>query len=193
MVSAGAGTGGEAPRAAGTGGGASLHFGNPWADRLGTRDPLRQLRGRLVLPVTVWLASGDGPEADPVGLTVSSVLVAQGEPPMLAGLVTPSSDLADTLAGGSQRFVVHLLGATHRRLAQHFAGDLRAPAELLATSTSERGPVLSAAGDRIFCRAESLKRFGWSLLVEAVVEDIQVAAAGKGLAWFRGAFYVPGG
>jgi flavin reductase (DIM6/NTAB) family NADH-FMN oxidoreductase RutF len=124
-------------------------------------------------------------------LTVSSVLLAQGEPPMLAGLVAPSSDLADTLAGGSGRFVVHLLGAAHRRLAQHFAGDLRAPAELLTRSTSERGPVLGAAGDRIFCRAESLRPFGWSLLVEAVVEDVQVAAAGKGLAWFRGGFYVP--
>jgi len=181
---------GKVPGAVGEGGGASLHYGNPWADPPAARDPARRLRGHLVLPVTVWLVEGAGAGPAPIGLTVSSVLLGQGEPPMLAGLVTPSSDLGEKLAGATERFVVHLLGATHRRLAQHFAGDVLAPADQLTTSTSAHGPVLEAVSDRIFCQTTSVKAFGWSLLVEARVDDIQVGAMGKGLAWFRGAFHV---
>lgn len=171
-------------------GGASLRYGNPWADPPTARDSVRRLRGRLVLPVTVWLAGGQGGGDPPVGLTISSVLLGQGEPPVLAGTVTPSSDLADLLAAPPGRFVVHVLGAAHRRLAQHFAGDVPAPPELLATTSSGHGPVLAAVGDRIFCHAVSVKAFGWSLLVEAEVDAMDVAGTGNGLAWFHGAFHV---
>jgi 3-hydroxy-9,10-secoandrosta-1,3,5(10)-triene-9,17-dione monooxygenase reductase component len=43
----------------------------------GRRDPARRWRGRLVAPVTVWTA-GHPPSG--AGLTVSSVLVAEGQP-----------------------------------------------------------------------------------------------------------------
>jgi flavin reductase (DIM6/NTAB) family NADH-FMN oxidoreductase RutF len=173
-------------------GGAALRYGNPWGEPPSTRDPLRRLRGHLVLPVTVWLTGkvdGDGPLT---GLTVSSVLMSQGEPPLIAGLVTPSSDLADTLEDSSGRFVVHLLGAAHRRLAQHFAGDLPAPRELLAAASSLHGPLLTAVGDRVLCRTTSIKPFGWSLLVEAEVEGLQVTEPGKGLAFYHGTFHTLG-
>ena len=119
--------------------------------RLEARDPVRRLRGHLVLPVTVWTAGTvegtegsertvdtPGPEKmPPVGLTVSSVVLSQGAPPMLAGLISPASDFADVLtASASGRFVVQLLGSGHRRLAQHFAGELPAPEELLLTRPS---------------------------------------------------------
>jgi 3-hydroxy-9,10-secoandrosta-1,3,5(10)-triene-9,17-dione monooxygenase reductase component len=175
--------------AGGDAGGASLRYGNPWADPPTARDSLRRLRGHLVLPVTVWLAGGTAPDSPPVGLTISSVLLAQGEPPVLAGLVSPSSDLADRLAAPPGRFVVHLLAAAHRRLAQHFAGDVPAPPELLATTPSDHGPLLVAVGDRILCHAVSVKDFGWSLLAEAEVDGVEVADAAKGLAWFHGAFH----
>ena len=193
-------------------GGASLRYGNPWADPPEARDPLRRLRGRLVMPVTVWLARNEADEADgaagadgadgaggvdgtdgalAVGLTVSSALLSQGEPAMLAGLLSTDSDLVDALAASaSGRFVVHLLGAAHRRLAQHFAGELPAPAELLVTRPSTHGPVLEAVPDRIYCRMTASRPFGWSLLVEAEVEQTQVGEAGKGLAWYHGAFAV---
>jgi len=151
-------------------GGASLHYGNPWADPPQAREPLRRWRGHLVLPVTVWLAGGAA-GAGLVGLTVSSLLVGQGEPPVLAGLISPSSELADALSISAQ-FVVHLVGAGQRRLAQHFAGELPAPPELLASRLSPHGPVLEALNDRIFCRVTSSKPFGWSLLVEAEVADV---------------------
>ena len=147
----------SAHRASGDDGGSdevvrsSLRYGNPWADAPRARGPLRQLRGHLVLPVTVWLAGDVGGDGAPLtGLTVSSVLLSEGEPPKLAGLVTPSSDLADMIGSSSDRFVVHLLGAAHRRLAQHFAGDLAAPSELLVAEGSLYGPLLVAVGDRAY-------------------------------------------
>ena len=171
--------------------GSVLRYGNPWADPPEARDPLRRLRGHLVLPVTVWLApSSEGGGEALVGLTVSSVMLGQGEPPMLAGLVTPSSELADVLGAPPARFVVHVLGATHRRLAQHFAGDVPAPSEMLTAHPSAYGPLLDEVSDRALCRAVSVTPFGWSLLVAAEIDEVQVAGGGKGLAWYHGAFHV---
>lgn len=187
-------------------GGASLRYGDPWASPPEARDPVRRLRGHLVLPVTVWTTEADdaaepgpGPgSAGPgsgsaaiAGLTVSSVLLGQGAPPMLAGLVSPASDFADALAASpSGRFVVHVLGGTHRRLAQHFAGELPAPEDLLVTKHSAYGPVLEAVADRALCQMTASKPFGWSLLVEAEVEGTEVGRPGRGLAWYHGAFHV---
>ena len=49
--------------------------------------PVRRLRGRLAAPVTLWTAPG------PAGLTVSSTLVADGEPGRLLGLIDEECDL----------------------------------------------------------------------------------------------------
>ena len=172
-------------------GGASLRYGDPWADPPQARDPLRRWRGHLVLPVTIWLAGGSAGAA-PVGLTVSSLVVGQGEPAVLAGVISPSTDLADVLSTPSAQFVVHLVSAGHRRLAQHFAGELPAPPELLATRLSPLGPVLESLGDRIFCRVTSSKPFGWSLLIEADVADVEVSGPSKALAWYHGEFHEVG-
>ena len=154
-----------------------------------------------MLPVTVWLAGPEAPagmaaagapvdgDHELVGLTVSSVLMSQGAPAMLAGLINPASDLADLLEAGPGRFAVHVLDGSHKRLAQHFAGELPAPREMLATRRSAHGPLLDAVGDRVLCHAVSTKPFGWSLLVEAEVDDVEVGPPGKGLAWWRGNFY----
>ena len=152
---------------------------------------MRRLRGHLSLPVTVWSAGNADDGTPEVGLTVSSVILSQGAPPMLAGLISPASDLADVLtAGSSGRFVVQVLGAAHRRLAQHFAGELPAPDELLVTQASAHGPVLQAVADRLLCRMTASEPFGWSLLIEAEVEETQVGEPGQGLAWYHGEFRV---
>ncbi len=169
-------------------GGSSLHYGNPWADPEEARDPVRRIRGRLAAGVTVWTAGRSLTPGDWAGLTVSSVVLAQGEPARLAGLVSPDSDLADELAAGAP-FVVHVLSDDHRRLAQHFAGILPAPEDQLALVPSPHGPVLEAVGDRLLCRVEDNGPFGWSLLVRATVEAVEVATARAGLAWHRGAFH----
>jgi 3-hydroxy-9,10-secoandrosta-1,3,5(10)-triene-9,17-dione monooxygenase reductase component len=172
--------------------GASLRYGDPWAAAPEARDPVRRLRGRLVMPVTIWLAQPPGGGAKPVGLTISSVLLAQGEPAMLAGLVSPDHQLGELLSAGGvgTAFVVHVLGAGHRRLAQHFAGEVPAPEEMLAVSGSPHGPVLDAVTERLFCRTVSMKPLGWSLLVEAEVGLVEAGAPGRGLAWYHGSYRV---
>ena len=61
------------------------------------RDPVRRSRGRLGGAVTLLdLGAGEGP-LDRAGLTVTSVLVANGEPARLLALLDPDSDLAERL------------------------------------------------------------------------------------------------
>ena len=167
-------------------GGSSVRFGNPWADPPEERDPLRQARGRLPAPVTVWTAGDAG---DWAGLTVSSVLLAQGEPGRLVGLIGPDADLAGAI---EQRgvFVVHLLAdrADHRRLAQHFAGSLGAAGDLLEVEEGPYGPRLLAAPDQLDCRVTDRRATGWSDLVEADVDDIRLGPPRPGLLWYGGEF-----
>jgi 3-hydroxy-9,10-secoandrosta-1,3,5(10)-triene-9,17-dione monooxygenase reductase component len=179
-------------------GGASVRYGDPWAEPPASRDPVRRLRARLVLPVTVWTAAaaagpgsagaGQAANGELAGLTVSSVLFAQGDPAMLAGVVSPASDLATLVRHQGARFAVHVLSAAHRRVAQHFAGELPASPEVLAVERSSHGPVLIAVKDRALCTTSAVRQFGWSLLVEAVVDQVQISASAKPLAWYRGEF-----
>ena len=174
--------------------GSSLHYGNPWADPSSERDPVRQARARLPAPVTVWTAgdgAGDGAWA---GLTVSSVMVAQGEPGRLIGLIGPDTDLAEIVERKGV-FVVHLLvdSPEHRRLAQHFAGTLSADPDLLRLEPSPHGPRLVAAPDQLACRVIRTSPCGWSQLIEADIEHVWLGARGgpastPGLVWYRGEF-----
>ncbi len=171
-------------------GGSTVHFGDPWADPEESRDPVRRLRGRLPAGVTVWTSGGRESSGGAwAGLTISSLFVAQGEPPELAGLVGPDTDLADMIEATS-RFVVHVLSdiPSHRRLAQHFAGILPAADELLDFEPSSHGPLLTSVADRLCCRAAEMRPLGWSLLVTAVIDDVALAAPRPGLAWYRGRF-----
>ena len=60
------------------------------------QDSARRLRGRLTVPVTVWTAyDRDG---IPAGITVSSVLVVEGEPPEVIGLLGPLSEFWDAVS-----------------------------------------------------------------------------------------------
>jgi flavin reductase (DIM6/NTAB) family NADH-FMN oxidoreductase RutF len=167
----------------------SLRYGHPWADPPSERDPVRQARARLPAPVTVWTAG----QADWAGLTVSSLLLAQGEPGQLVGLIGPDSDLADAIAE-TGRFVVHLLTdrREHRRLAQHFAGTLSADPDLLRVEGSDYGPRLLCAPDQLACRLHSHHPCGWSELVEADIDDVHPAqgpqADRPALLWYRGGF-----
>lgn len=165
--------------------GSRLRYGDPWADPVSERDPVRRMRGRLPAPVTVWTAG----DTEWAGLTVSSVLLAQGEPPWLMGLVGPDTDLADAVAE-TGTFVVHVLGGDHRRLAQHFAGMLPAPDDQLVVRASPHGPVLVAVTDRLACRVIDQRPAGWSLAIDAVIEQVELGPGGQGLAWYRGGFDV---
>src|SRR5687767_7984275 len=97
---------------------------DPFAVPIADRDRTRRFRGRLPYPVTVWTASASDGRA--TGLTISSILVAEGDPPTVLGLVSPLSDVWDTITE-TRRFVVHVLSAGDRRLADDFAGRYPGP------------------------------------------------------------------
>ncbi|MEO6604217.1 MAG: flavin reductase family protein [Aeromicrobium sp.] len=149
----------------------TIHSDHPFLPPSGDRDPLRQLRGRMPAPVTVW-ASGSG--AARTGLTVSSVIVANGEPAHVLAVIDEDSDW---WASAPESVVVNVLGQDHRFLADAFAGTAPAPGGPFTLGTwtdSEWGPVLDESagwlGVRILAEPRSV---GWGLLVEGVVEKVE--------------------
>ncbi len=95
-------------------------------------------------PVTVWTA---GRPPDGAGLTVSSVLVAEGQPSHLLGLIDPTSAFWEA-AQEARAFVVHVLAVADRALAERFSEvrpPIRGPFERLEVVESPWGPVLGGS------------------------------------------------
>jgi flavin reductase (DIM6/NTAB) family NADH-FMN oxidoreductase RutF len=164
--------------------GAEIHHIDPFATPAGQRSPARRLRGRLASPVTLWTAPG------PAGLTVSSTLVAEGEPDRLLGLVDPEADLWAAVEE-SGRFAVAVLGPTHRQLADRFAGLFPSPGGLFALDRwldTPYGPVPADAGGWAGCRLDDSRECGWGLLVEGVVESVTLTDDGDPLLHHRGRY-----
>ena len=78
-----------------------IHDDHPFKDLPADRDPVRQFRGRLVAPVTVVTAGQEGSET---ALTVSSLMVAEGEPSSVIALIGTNTDLWEAIES-SRRFV----------------------------------------------------------------------------------------
>ena len=150
-------------------------------------DPVRRLRGRLGGTVSLWTAgAGEGR----AGLTISSFMVAAGEPARLLALVDPDSDLADTLAD-TGRAVVQLLSWRHRDLAEAFAGTVPAPGGPFRSADfvdTPWGPRLADAGTWAGVTLESAASVGWSDLVTAVVDELAVADEDEPLLHRRGRY-----
>ena len=156
----------------------TIHPEHPFAEDEADRDPVRRLRGRLGSVVTLWTTgakAGVGP--DRAGLTVSSVLVAPGDPARILGLVDPDSDLAAAVVQTGTA-TVQLLAWEHRDLADQFAGVAPAPGgPFRAASWAESawGPVLEGvstwAGIRV---SETTREVGWSVLLDGVVEHVEI-------------------
>jgi flavin reductase (DIM6/NTAB) family NADH-FMN oxidoreductase RutF len=151
------------------------------------RSPARRLRGRLVAPVTVWTA---GRPPGGAGLTVSSVLIAEGQPARLLGLIDPTSALWET-AQETQAFVVHVLGAGDRALAERFSEvrpPIRSPFERLEVAESPWGPVLDGARPRAACRLAGSTPVGYAELVEGVIEQLELPDLHDPLAYLQGGY-----
>lgn len=152
----------------------TIHAEHPFADPEPGRDPVRRLRARLGGAVTLW-TTGEG--SDRAGLTVSSVLLAPGEPAAVLGLVDPDSDLAEVMRQTGTG-VVALLDWRHRDLADAFAGVAPAPGGPFRTqtfSTTPWGPLVEGAVGWLGVRVTGSDRsVGWSTLVEATVEHAEV-------------------
>lgn len=150
-------------------------------------DPVRRWRGRLGGAVSLWTAGEAGSRT---GLTVTSLMLAAGEPPRLLALLDPDSDLTDVLLGGGTG-VVQLLSWRHRDLAEAFAGTAPAPGGPFRSATWEQvawGPRLADAGTWAGVRVESSTAVGWSALVTAVVERLSVAEDESPLLHRRGRY-----
>lgn len=146
----------------------------------------RRFRGRLVAPVTVWTA---GSKERCAGLTVSSLLVAEGEPAQVLGLLDPLSELFDVLVerGG---FVVHVLDTADQRLAGLFAGAYPVdPFEEVETTDTEFGPRIGGTRHCLGCRLAGSEELGFQMLVRGRIEALEVVAdAGQPLVRYRGRY-----
>ena len=170
----------------------TIHSDHPFLPPEGERDPARRLRGRLGGTVSLWTA-GEGPAR--VGLTVSSYLVAPGEPAAVLGLLDPESELVDGLRETGAA-VVQLLEWQHRDLADAFGGVAPAPGGAFRMADWEQttwGPRLVGApawaGVRL--AQQEPRMVGWSLLVEATVEQIDIGSEEQPLVHRRGRYQRP--
>lgn len=167
----------------------TIHSEHPFLPPEGERDPLRRFRGRLPAPVTLWTA---GTGADRAGLTVSSVLVADGDPARILALVDEDSDLV-AAATRTRTVAVSALAWQHRGLADAFAGTAPAPGgayRLGEWEESAWGPVLRGTPGWVGARLvdEKPRHVGWALLLEAVVERAEVVSDDPILTHVRGRY-----
>ena len=167
----------------------TIHSDHPFLDL--DADPVRQLRGRLGGAVTLWTSGSD--RRSRAGLTVSSLMVAGGEDGRVLALLNPDSDLRHGLQD-TGRGVVHLLQWGHRALADAFAGTAPAPGGPFAQATWEEtswGPRLADAGTWAGVVVESAIEVGWSLLVTASVEHVEIGDEDAALVHRRGRYLRP--
>lgn len=139
-------------------------------------------------PVTVFTSVDGG---DRTGLTVSSLLVIEGEPGRVEAVIGPTTDLWDAVAD-TGRFVVHVCGERHRHLAEVFAGLRPSPGGTfagLSVTDSEWGPVIDDVADRAFCSFESRREVGHTGLVTGQIDRVEVGDFTNPLAYFRGSYH----
>ena len=173
----------------------TIHSTHPFATPEPDRDPVRRLRGRMPSPVSVW-AAGRG--AGRAGWTLSSFLLVEGKPAEVLGLLDEDSALAERLTASEpvagRPLTVNLLGWHHRGLADGFAGVAPAPGgpfTLGRWRDTDWGPVLDDAPGWLGVRLQSVPdRAGWSLLVRASVDHVEIGSdpAEGMLAYLRGRY-----
>ncbi|CAI9419688.1 flavin reductase family protein [Nocardioides sp. T2.26MG-1] len=166
----------------------TIHSGHPFLDP--EPDPVRRFRGRLG-GVVALVTSGDS--ASRAGLTVSSLMVANGEPARVLALVDPDSDLAEVVER-TGRAVVQLLSWPHRDLAEAFAGTAPAPGgpfRMAAFEDTSWGPRLAGASTWAGAVRESAAEVGWSRLLTLAIEEVVVGEDDQPLVHRRGRYVRP--
>ncbi len=164
--------------------GGRIHSSDPFATPAAAKSTVRQLRGRLAAPVTLWTTP------DPAGLTISSMLVADGSPGRVLGLIDQESALWEAISR-TGRFAVTPLTPTDEQLAERFAGLMPAPGGLFAGgqwTETPFGPVPAHAETWAGCRLEESRPCGWAVLVQAIVERIETGPGAEPLIHYRGRY-----
>ena len=146
----------------------TIHTEHPFMDP--AADPVRRLRGRLGGAVTLWTSGDPAAGGTRAGLTVSSVMVAGGEPGRAARPGRPGL-LAARRARGDRpgRRTPPAVGAPRPRRGRSPA-RCRRPGGLFTTGEWEQtdyGPRLVTALTWATVEAESFESVGWSDLVIA--------------------------
>ncbi|MFC0624773.1 flavin reductase family protein [Kribbella deserti] len=154
----------------------TIHGEHPFLPPESDRSPVRRFRGRLPSPVGLWTTSYDGRRA---GLTVSSMVVADGEPGHILGLIDPDSELWEALREAGTA-VVSLLGEPHRQLADAFGYVAPAPGgpfRMAEWTETEWGPALASATTWAGCRLvdPAPPELGWSLAVSLEIQHVELA------------------
>jgi flavin reductase (DIM6/NTAB) family NADH-FMN oxidoreductase RutF len=175
----------------------TIHPEHPFQEALADRDPVRRLRGRLGGTVTLWTTGGgDVPRA---GLTVSSRMVATGDPGHALALLDPDSAFAETLTA-TRTCVMSLLGWQHRDLADAFAGVTPAPGGVFRLgewTESAWGPVLTGVSGWAGCRLVDGDPpvVGWSVLADCLIEHVELGGETETepLMHRRGQYHRPAG
>lgn len=149
---------------------------------------MRRFRGRLSAPVTVVTA---GDTADPVGLTVSSLVVAgEGASGRVHFVIGPDSYVWDAIQEYG-RFTVHILEATQRGLADQFAGVRPSPGgpfSGLEITDAGFGPAIAECPNRVGCLLEGVVEGEDYLLVQGRIAPVELADLDAPLQWFRGRY-----
>jgi flavin reductase (DIM6/NTAB) family NADH-FMN oxidoreductase RutF len=169
----------------------TIHSEHPFLDPESERDEVRRLRGRLGGTVTLWTCGSGSGRA---GLTVSSLMVANGSPAHVLALVDPDSDFAAAVQTAGVT-AVQLLEWPHRDLADAFAGVAPAPGGVFTLGSWQQsawGPVLEGAETWVGARLVGQPRdVGWSLLLDAVVEHVEIGQETAPLVHRRGRYVRP--
>jgi flavin reductase (DIM6/NTAB) family NADH-FMN oxidoreductase RutF len=164
--------------------GGRIHSTDPFAVPETEKSPVRRLRGRFAAPVTLWTAPG------PAGLTVSSAMIADGDPGRVLGLIDEESDFWEAVSAAG-RFAVTPLAPDDRQLADRFAGLFPAPGGLFASGEWEQtvyGPVPTRATTWAGCVLDSSRPCGWAVLLDGVIETVRAGSAGLPLVHYRGRY-----
>lgn len=154
----------------------TIHSEHPFLPPPEQRDPARRLRGLLPSPVSIW-TSASGGQRD--GWTISSMLVANGEPAELVALVDEDCEWWE-LFRATRLATVNVLGTGHGGLSDVFARVAPSPGGPFRSGEWEsgsHGPRLMGAAARAGVRLldDDPDHAGWGLLVRAIVEWIELA------------------
>ena len=166
----------------------TIHDTHPFTDP--DPDPVRRFRGRLGGAVSLVTT---GSATDRAGLTVSSLMVANGSPARVLLLVDPDSDLADAV-DASEVAVVQLLSWADRDLAEAFAGTAPAPGgpfRMASFVDTPWGPRLEDASTWAGLSLASATDVGWSSLLTCVVQELAVGEDDEQLVHRRGRYVRP--
>jgi flavin reductase (DIM6/NTAB) family NADH-FMN oxidoreductase RutF len=121
---------------------------------------------------------------------VSSIIVAEGDPPTVHFLCGPENDVWDRILD-TGTFVVHVLAEGDAAVSDAFAGVRPAPGgpfRGLEVSDTPHGPVITTIDTRAACRYLGHRDLTAHALVEGAIDSVTVHDLRRPLGWFRGSY-----